>query len=90
MPNKTFVSFGKNPNQPEDVMDTLMTNDEYFGESMVGTREEFRATLIENFREWYRDYDGDMTFEEYVENSLDEHLSMAEEWEIENCERINA
>ena len=71
-------------------MSTLMTNDEYFGESMVGTREEFRATLMENFREWYRDYEGGMTLDEYVENSLDEHLSVAEEWEIENCERINA
>lgn len=71
-------------------MATLMTNDEYFGESMVGTRDEFRATLMDNFREWYRDYDGEMTFDEYVDNSLDEHLSIAEEWEIENCERINA
>ena len=75
----------------------LLTNDEHFGESMVGTREEFRATLIENFRDWYRDYQGaldidddGMTFDEYVERSLDEHLSTAEEWEIENCERLNA
>ena len=68
----------------------LMTNDEYFGEAMVGTREEFRAVLMNNFRDWYNDYDGEMTFEEYVENSLDEHLSTAEEWEIENCERLNA
>lgn len=71
-------------------MSTMMTNDEYFGESMVGTREEFRATLMENFREWYRDYDGEMTFDEYVENSLDEHLSIAEDWEVENCERLHA
>ena len=71
-------------------MSTLMTNDEYFGESMVGTREEFRATLMENFREWYRDYDGEMTLDEYVENSLDEHLSIAEDWEVENCERLHA
>ena len=71
-------------------MSTLMTNDEYFGESMVGTREEFRATLMENFREWYRDYDGEMTFDEYVENSLNEHLSIAEDWEVENCERLHA
>lgn len=71
-------------------MSTLMTNDEYFGESMVGTHEEFRATLMENFREWYRDYGGEMAFDEYVENSLDEHLSIAEDWEVENCERLNA
>ena len=56
---------------------TLMVNDEYFGERCVGTREAFRSSLMENFREWYADYDGEMTFDEYVENALDEHLSRA-------------
>ena len=68
----------------------LMTNDEYFGERMVGTRDEFRDTLMDNFREWYGDYDGEMTFDEYVENALGEHLSAADENDIENCERLNA
>lgn len=71
-------------------MNTLMTNDEYFGESMVGTRDEFRATLMGNFREWHADYEGEMSFDEYVENALDEHLTEADADEIENCERLNA
>lgn len=75
----------------------LLTNDEHFGDAMVGTREEFRAVLLDNFRDWYRDYQGaldvdddGMNFDEYVEYSLDEHLSTAEDWEIENLERLNA
>jgi len=69
---------------------TLMVNDEYFGEKVVGTREEFRATLQDNFRSWYADYDGEMSFGEYVESALDEHLMDADADEIENCERLNA
>jgi hypothetical protein len=76
----------------------LMTNDDHFGEQMVGTREDFRNALMDNFREWYRDYQGaldlnediGMTFSEYVENSLDEHLSVADQYDIADCERINA
>lgn len=71
-------------------MSTLMTNDEYFGESMVGTRDEFRATLMENFREWYADYDGEMTFTEYVENALNEHLSPADDGDISTLPMIGS
>lgn len=69
---------------------TLMVNDEYFGEKMLGTRDEFRATLLGNFRAWYADYEGEMSFDEYVENALDEHLTEADADEIENCERLDA
>ena len=69
---------------------TLMINDEYFGEQCVGTRDEFRAALMDNFRDWYADYEGEMTLDEYVENALDEHLIEAETDDIENCERLGS
>lgn len=69
-------------------MNTLMTNDEYFGEQMIGTRDEFRAALMDNFRDWYADYEGEMSLEEYVDESLDTHLHVAEADEIENLPRL--
>ena len=45
-------------------MSKLMTNDDHFGEQMVGTREDFRAALEGNFLEWYADYEGEMSFDE--------------------------
>ena len=71
-------------------MGKLMTNDDHFGEQMVGTREDFRAALEGNFLEWYADYEGEMSFDEYVDDALDEHLSVADQYDIADCERINA
>ena len=78
-------------------MSKLMTNDDHFGEQMVGTREDFRVALMDNFRDWYRDYQGaldvddeGMSFEEYVDNALDTHLYAADEHDIVDYERVNA
>lgn len=68
----------------------LMVNDEYFGKRMIGTRDEFRVALSDIFPDWYRDYDGEMSLEEYIEDSLDSHLARADAHDIENYERINA
>ena len=75
----------------------IMTNDDHLGEQMVGTREDFRTALMDSFRSWYRDYQGaldvddeGMSFEEYVDDALDKHLSVADQYDITDCERINA
>lgn len=69
---------------------TLMVNDEYFGERCVGTRQAFRSTLLENFRDWYAEYEGEASFDEYVDASIDEHLSEASEEDILNLPMIGS
>ena len=75
----------------------LMTNDDHFGEQMVGTREDFRNALLDNFSDWYRDYQGaldldddGMSFEEFVNDALTKHLSVADKYDMADCDRINA
>lgn len=74
---------------------TLLINDEYFGETNIGTRDEFNEQLEKSgtFLCWYRNAcaktDEDCPdYDEWVEDALDKHLSEADAEEIAKYPRV--
>ena len=77
----------------EDMKDWLFVNDEYFGESYVGTMEDFREALKDNFDIWYAEAVSDgktqgMERDEWVEVQLHLHLRGAYEDDLSHYPRL--
>jgi len=76
-----------------DMKDWLFVNDEHFGESYVGTMEDFREALKDNFDTWYAEAVSNnkaqgMERDEWVEIQLHLHLRGADDDDLSNYPRL--
>lgn len=64
-------------------MNELFINDETLGEPFIGTRQQFKAALMDQFRRWHAESNTPMTLDAFIDSNLDDYLYPATDADIE-------